>query len=375
LALVATAAAATGGWAATPPQPKRGVVRLIARVPSPGYPAFPLVVGQSIYEGTYANPNGDSIPSHVFKFSGAGRLLRTYVVKGQNLKQDHGIQVATTDAHGHLVLLDDTSGRILLLNPKTGRQTLYSRVANLPTCSADHDKPPCSPARLDLPPEPDYAAWGRDGSLYVTDYQQAVIWRVPPHGGKATVWLADSRLDGALFGTAGLVMLADHHTLLFDQASNAGLGSGSGNPSTGKLYSVAIEAGHRHGPLHQLWESPPAAAPDGFALSRSGHIYVALVGPTANDIVELSATGRQLATFGTPILGANGSSVPFDEPSGVSFLDTELVIANQSYLEGDTSHMALLGLGTGEPGAQTYVPRAAGPKPTRRRRHHRRHHR
>lgn len=29
---------------------------------------------------------------------------------------------------------------------------------------------------------PDYAAWGPDESLYVTDYQQAVIWRVTPGG-------------------------------------------------------------------------------------------------------------------------------------------------------------------------------------------------
>ena len=30
-----------------------------------------------------------------------------------------------------------------------------------------------------------YAAWGPDGSLYVTDYLQGVVWRVPPGGGEA----------------------------------------------------------------------------------------------------------------------------------------------------------------------------------------------
>ena len=34
-----------------------------------------------------------------------------------------------------------------------------------------------------------YGAWGPDGSLYVTDYGQAVVWRVPPGGGEAGVWL------------------------------------------------------------------------------------------------------------------------------------------------------------------------------------------
>ena len=375
--LGAVAAAALAAVAAAD-APRRGVVVVIAHVPSPGYPAFPLVVGDDIYEGTYANPNGDSIPSHVFEFSATGKLEKTFVVKGQDLSQDHGVQVATTDARGDLVLLDDTSGRILLLNPRTGAQTQYGSVADLPTCTADGDKPPCSQAKADLTPEPDYAAWGPDGSLYVTDYQQAVIWRVPPHGGRAQVWLSSPALDGELFGTAGLVILPDHRTLMFDQASNAGAGGG-GNPSTGKLYTVPIVRGDKPGPLHELWESPPAAAPDGFALSRSGDIYMALVGPSANDVVELSPAGKQLATFGTPITGANGSSIPFDEPSGVSFLGTELVIANQSYLQGDTAHMALLGLGTGERGAPTYVPRTAGPvvhvkkKKKRHRHHHRRH--
>jgi hypothetical protein len=356
--LVATLLAGVAGAA-----PARGVVQVIAHVGSPGFPAFPLVVGKVIYEGTYANPNGDSIPSHVFEYAADGRLLRSFVVKGQDLSKTHGVQVATVDARGNLLLLEDDSGVILRLNPRTGAQSVYGSVADLPICSADHDVQPCSPALTDLPPEPDYAVWGPDGSLYITDYQQAVIWRVPPGGGRAHVWLASPALDGALFGTAGLVMLGDHHTLMFDQASNAGLGEGGGNPTTGKLYTVPVLADGRPGPLRRIWESIPAAAPDGFALSRSGNIYMALVGPSANDVVEISPAGRTVATFGTPGSGADGTDVPFDEPSGVSFLGSELVIANQSYLAGDTAHMALLGLGTGEPGAPTYVPREAGVPP------------
>jgi sugar lactone lactonase YvrE len=157
-------------------------------------------------------------------------------------------------------------------------------------------------------PEPEDAVWGPDGGLYVTDYQQAVIWRIPPGGRGATVWLADRRLDGTIFGTAGIVLLPDHKTLLFDQASNAGLGGG--NPTAGELYSVAIQPDGRPGALHAIWESAPAAAADGFALAQSGHIYIALSGPSGDDILELSATGNQIANFGTPATGANGSSVP-----------------------------------------------------------------
>jgi hypothetical protein len=219
---------------------------------------------------------------------------------------------------------------------------------------------------------PDYAAWGPDGSLYVTDYQQAVIWRIPPGGGAAQIWLVDKRLDGGPFGTACVLLMPDHRTLLFDQASNGGLGGG--NPTTGKLYEVSIGAGGRPGALRQLWESGPADAPDGCALSRSGHIYFALAGESSQ-IVELDSSGRELGRFGHQYTGSNDSSVPYDTPSGLAYLGTDLIVANQSYFAGNPANQALLDVETGEAGMPVYVPTNAGLRPALR--HHRRpaHHR
>jgi sugar lactone lactonase YvrE len=337
----------------------RGDVRVVALVPGPYFPALPHVMAGNIYEGTYDNPSGDGQASKVFEFSPAGALVRSWTVRGQDLSKPHGVQVAANDARGRLLLLDKTSGRIIRLDPRTGSQTLYSRVPDLPVCGAGRGAP-CSPAVMDLPPMPDYAAWGADGSLYVTDYQQAVIWRIPPGGGAARVWLADRRLDGGPFGTACITMLPDHRTLLFDQASNGGLGGL--NPTTGKLYSVAIEPGDRPGILRQLWDSGPADAPDGCAVARSGDVYIALVG-FSNQVVELSPSGVEIARFGQQATGANNSPVPFDSPSGVAFLGTQLIIANQSYFADNHSNQALLALETGEPGQPVYVPANAGVAP------------
>ena len=135
-------------------------------------------------------------------------------------------------------------------------------------------------------------------------------------------------------------MLPDHHTLLFDQASNGGLGTLT--PTTGKLYTVAIGAGGP-GPLSQIWESGPGDAPDGCALASSGDIYIALVG-TSNQIVEVNRSGQEIARFGQQFTGTNNSSVPFDSPSGVAFLGTRLIIANQSYAAGTKANQALLEL-------------------------------
>jgi hypothetical protein len=338
----------------------RGDVRVLALVPRPGYPALPHVVGQRIYEGTYDNPSGDHAASRVFEYSVTGTLLRSFTVAGQDLSKPHGVQVAANDARGRLLLLDKTSGAVIRLDPRTGSQTLYGSVPDIPTCSTTPPGQACSPALLNQAPMPDYAAWGPDGSLYVTDYQQAVIWRVPPGGGPASVWLADRRLDGGPFGTACIVLMPDHRTLMFDQASNGGLGGG--NPATGKLYEVSIQAGGQPGPLRLIWESGPADAPDGCALASSGHIYLALVG-ASNQLVELDSSGRELARFGQQYTGVNNSAVPFDSPSGVAFLGTQLIIANQSYFAGNPANQALLDLETGEPGAPVFMPANAGIAP------------
>jgi sugar lactone lactonase YvrE len=164
-----------------------------------------------------------------------------------------------------------------------------------------------------------------------------------------------------MFGTACILLMPDHHTLLFDQASNGGL-MGGGDPSTGKLYKVAIRRDGRPGPLRKLWESGAADAPDGCMLARSGHIYIALAG-ASNQIVELSSHGHELSRFGQQYSGTNNSKVPYDTPSGLAWLGTDLIVANQAYLDQNTSNMALLNMEAGERGVPLYVPPRAGLKP------------
>jgi sugar lactone lactonase YvrE len=349
IALLVTAAAAGSAYAQRP----RWDARALATVPPPGFPARAYVAPNGrIYEGTYDNPAGDTVPSRVFEYLADGTLLRSWTVKGQDLSQAHGVQVATSDAQGRLVLLDKAPARVILLDPRTGAQSTYATFADLP---ALHDQTPMA----------DYGAWGPDGSLYVTDYQQAVIWRVPPGGGAAEVWLADKRLDGDMFGTAGIALAADHRTLVISQGSSAGLGGG--NPATGRIYTLPIGADGRPGELTQLWESGPAEAPDGIAIAASGRIYVALVSPLANQLVCVGPDGKEV----------DRSPATFDAPSSVAFLGDSLIVADQSYVNGDPSQMQILDVAVGEPGIPELIPgrKAVAKHATKRRKHHRRHHR
>ncbi len=355
LAAVLCAVAAWGAVSAQGQERARFDTRLLSLVPSPGFPALAYVHPDGrIYEGTYVNMGGDSLPSKIFEHTGEGTRLRAWTVPGQDLSAPHGVQVATSDARGRLVVLDRTPARALLLDRSNGEFSAYSTFADLPSCPSGQTGPNCSPTLEDRPPIPNFAAWGPDGSLYVTDFGQAVVWRIPPGGGPAVVWLADGLLDGGMFGTTGIALGADQRTLLVAQGSSAGLGTLTA--ATGKLYSVAIGADGQPGALQQLWESRPGDLPDGFAIAASGRIYIPLVG-LPQQIAVLSPEGQELERFPQePGSGANGSPVPFDGPSSARFLGTRLIIANQSPVASDPAHQALLDVEAGEPGLTELIP-------------------
>jgi sugar lactone lactonase YvrE len=339
-------------------------IRVLARVPSPGYPALSLVApDRTIYVGTFTNAMGDDTgPSKVFAFAPDGQLLREYTVTGQTPGEVHGVQVAAIDAKGRLYLLDQHPARIVRLDPAGGKQTTYATFKDVPPCLPGAGGN-CSATTSDNEPEPDYAAWGTDGSLYVTDYTQGLIWRVPPGGGAATIWLTDPQLDGAQFGPAGIVLMPDRKTLMI--STSAGGVITPGDPTTGKLYTVPIGAGGKPGALEKLWESGPREGPDGFALAASGNVYLSLVGPGANQIVEIAPDGKEIARAPYPATNAQ-MEVPFDSPSSVQFDGTRMIVTNDAFFSGDQSHMVLFDVFAGEPGAPVYVPGVTRPAPAKR---------
>jgi len=231
----------------------------------------------------------------------------------------------------------------------------------VPQCVPPGSGGDCSDTTTDNEPEPDYAAWGPDGSLYVTDYIQGLIWRVPPGGGEAHVWFTSTQIDGSQFGPAGIVLMPDLRTLMFSTSSGPVVGP---NPTTGKLYKLPIQPDGKPGKLQQIWESGPAEGPDGFALARSGNIYLALVGPNVNQLVVISPQGKEIARISHPGTGGSGD-IPFDSPSSVQFDGDRMIVTNDAYFTGDTTHFAIFDVFAGEQGQPIYVPPAgATPAPT-----------
>jgi sugar lactone lactonase YvrE len=363
-AATASAVAIAGVTAAAAPSTRaRGDVRVFAAIPSPGYPAFSLVAPDgTVYVSTFTGVGGGTPgPSKVFAYSSAGHLIRTYTVHGQTPGTDHAVQVATRDRQDNLYLLDQKPARVVVLNPRSGGQRTYATFADVPTCQSAGRPDNCSNTVTDNMPEPDYAAWLPDGSLVVTDYAQQLLWRVPPHGGRARVWMNDLRLDGEQFGPAGIVTTPGGHSLLLTVSAGGVLTSGTtDNAATGKLYRIDVDRADHPARLTQLWASAPAEAPDGFALSRSGHVYVALSGPSGNAVAELApdSFGQWHEIWrvpGDPVAGES-QPVPWDTPTSVQFLGQRLLVTNQAYFSGDASHWAVFDVQAGEGGARSYIP-------------------
>ncbi|WP_121257861.1 SMP-30/gluconolactonase/LRE family protein [Nocardioides ferulae] len=334
LPLLAPLLAVPTAASAAAEEPERWATEVFARVPSPGYPAYVHKhTNGRVYAGTYVNSQATGVPSRVFEWTGDGTLLRSWPMPGQVRDGEHGVQVAHQTRSGRLVLLETSKPRVLTLDVRTGR---FRTLARFPDGAV-----------------PNYATWGPGGALYVTDYAAGVIWRVG-RDREPERWFTSPALEGVLgLGTTGIGFRRGSRDLLITQQTT------TATPTRGHLSSLPVNADGSPGELRTLWTSAPGDLPDGFGIGRSGRIYVAMAGLSAQ-LVELSADGEELGRFPeTPLTGDNGSPIPFDTACSATFHGTRVLVANQSAVLGDASHQAILAVEVGERGRAAYLPRPA----------------
>ena len=333
-------------------------IQLFAKIGQPGQPE-PVAVGPDgrVYVGTNQLGHGDaSAPSQVLAFSPSGELLERYELEGQPLDQDHGIQGLAFDRDGLLYVLDRSADpRVVVLDPASGKQERYASFRDVPPCSGAPDGN-CSATVLDSASGPDYPVFAPNGDLYVTDIDQALIWRVPAGGGEAQVWLTDPRLE-SVYGPNGIQFMADGRTLLF---ANTASNPMAGNPLTGRLYEVDVQPGGAPGPLTEVWESLPIDAPDGIAIAESGNVYVALAG--ANQVLLLSPQFAEIARAPADPVANQALPVPLDGPASLAFLGDRLLVSNHSPIRGDPASWAILDVFAGEPGLPLHYPQIFRPQ-------------
>ena len=357
LTLSAGLAVVTGAMAPSATAASRSPldIRVFARVPEPGQPE-PIAIGphqRRVYVGTNQEGKGEAdVPSKVFVYSRQGGLLRDIELRRQDLSDDHGIQGLAFDARRRLYALDrSATPRVVRINLRTGRQHDYASFRDVPPCTEPEQRG-CSATVTDAEPTPDYPAFDRRGRLYVTDLEQALIWRVPKNGGKPRVWLTDPRLEN-IFGPNGIQFVSPR-TILFACTATS---PSTGDPTSGALFKVRVRRDGTAGPLRLFWRSKPFDGPDGFAVARSGRVYVALAG--ANQMLVLSRTGEELTRVpATPVDNAM-MEVPFDGPASAAFLGRRLLVTNQTSPlagSGNPEHWAVFDVFAGERGLPLYRP-------------------
>ena len=351
--VAAVCACATPAQAADRP---KGDTKLFAPVPAPGAPE-PVVIAPdgTVYTATLNAESGDTkAPSKVFAFTPDGKLKRTYDIAGQDLSAEHGLTGMAMDADGALYIGSLAPPVIYKLDPSTGKQTTYATLRDVPVCS-DSVTTDCSKASQDMKPWPDYIVIAPDGSIYETDSLQALIWKIPPGGGKGQIWLTDSRLQSLIgppaFGPSAMKLGPDHRTLWFTTVEGP---TGDGDPSAGRIWRVPIHDDGTPGPLNQFYVAQSADAPGGMGFAKSGDVYVTLTG--SNAIAQIGPDGKEKARFPDPVTNMTFAP-PLDGPLDVAFRGNSLLVANSGFVSNNASSFAILDVNVGEPGYDVLRPK------------------
>lgn len=357
-----------------------GETTVFTRIGDPGSPEGIYVDDDRVYVGTHTPVFGNSGqgPSHIFVFDKVtGTQIGDMTIDGQTTDEAHGILGMAMDDQGRLYVLDRNPARLLriaLTEDADGRitkasQETYATFPDLSPCGEEvygtqiDRGAPCSPNTLDQASFPDYLAFTPDGDAYVTDLEQAVIYRVPagglPANHDAEVWFADERLD-SIFATNGIALGPQGSTLYIAMTGQFQPWVAGTTPvlaTQGAIYTLpAQDASPSAGDLGLFHLYPqPAAGPDGVAFGQSGRLYVALAG--ANQISILSSDGTEIERFPDPAHNQL-QEIPYDLPASIAFDDEDrsILVTNQAFFTGNADHWAVLeayvddtGLGPIEP--------------------------
>lgn len=359
LSIVVLAIVAAGGaWAGSPADRERFDVRLFARVPPPGSPEGIAVDSHGVvYVGTSpkeGGPTGARRRSRIFAYSRGGELERRYLVTGQDLDEPfYGLLGMAFDGRDRLYAADHSPPRVIRLNPRTRRQRDYAVFRDVPPCDASGRTRNCSDTQLDMPALPDYPAFARDGTMYVTDLNQALIWKVPPGGGRPKVWFTEQGFE-SVFGPNGIGFPAGRHKLLFVLSTESSPAAQPRRPSG--LYELRVRRNGSPGNPRLFWEAQPDEVPDGFAIGRSGRVYVALAGTGGNAVAVISPRGRQIARVPPSEFENQQMEVPFDQPASAAFLGRRVLVTNHALFSRNPDHYAVLDVFAGERGLRLFRP-------------------
>ena len=293
-----------------------GDSRVVAPVPSPGYPEGIAVRGNRFYvsgPAAFGQPLGSA---YVYAYDiKTGAMEATYPINFTN--PFAGMSAASCAAFG-------PDGKLYVIEPFVGVIRMDLNPGNTQSVYATF--PPAPPGTSLL----NDLAFDNAGNLYVTDSFAATIFRVPAGGGAATAWFTDPRLAGdpaVPFGVNGIRMDENYQNVYVAVTAENGTLNGViyrlplANPTAANLFEF-----HRYA-------FPPLAGPDGIAFGRSGKLYVALAG--TSQISVLRPDGTEEARYSGPADNPGGTPdpMPWANPANIAFdKQGSLLVTNHASL-------------------------------------------
>ncbi|MGB3773115.1 MAG: hypothetical protein WBA00_18415 [Rhodococcus sp. (in: high G+C Gram-positive bacteria)] len=334
---------ATADPASVDPTPlAAGDGRTLTQVPLPGQPEGIAVDPEdgSVWSGS----NRPLSPGVVWHHDRFGALLATYELEGHE-PDIHGVNGIALDGAGWVYALDYSGVRAVRIDPATGEQSVYATFPDLPSC--DRGAVPCEPSPIDRPAWPNYPVFDATGNMYVSDLNQATIWKVPPGGGEPQIWYQSLdfaslfSVNGMQFDATGSLVFAVTISLTPD-------------PSIfrGKLFRLPVDADGSPGERDEIATTSQA---DGIAIGESGRIYVAVANPLIND-VEVVEPGRGVVGALPSPEGRAAMSSPLITPASLAFRGTSILATNHSQFAVDPKEWSIQQLGVGERGLPLLYP-------------------
>ncbi|OZD06983.1 hypothetical protein CH275_07185 [Rhodococcus sp. 06-235-1A] len=322
-----------------------GQTRDIAVVPLPGQPEGMAVDPEdgSIWSGS----NRPNSSADVWHWAADGSLLETYSL-ADHVPAQHGVNGIALDGDGRVYALDYSGARAVRIDPATGTQTVYATFADLPACAGAAGNP-CEPASVDRPAWPNWATFAPDGTMYVSDLNQATIWKVPAGGGTAEIWYQNAEfasiygVNGMQFDAAGRLNFVVTMSLVPSVESFG----------RGVVHRLSVTPDGRPGALETV---AVASQGDGLAIGSSGRIYLPIANPLYNAVEVVDPDTRSVvASLPTPVESIT-RSIPYSTPASVAFRGTSLIVSNHGLLAIDPRQWAILELGVGETGLALHYP-------------------
>ncbi|WP_156148980.1 SMP-30/gluconolactonase/LRE family protein [Rhodococcus sp. MEB064] len=340
--LVAGAGSA-GAEPVAPPSPAPGDARTFAELPLPGQPEGIAVDPRdgSVWTGSNRPRSAGAVWHH----DRSGALIGTYDLVDHSPSAEHGVNGIALDGAGRAYALDYSGARAVRIDPATGEQSVYATFPDLPSCG--RGVVPCEPSPIDRPAWPNYPVFDGDGNMYVSDLNQATIWKVAPGGGEARIWYQSAdfasiySVNGMQFDAQGRLVFAVTISLTPDASI-----------FRGKLFRLGVEADGSPGTREQIATTSQG---DGIAIGSSGRIYVAVANPVIND-VEVVEPGRGVVDALPSPLGRSMLSVPLVTPASLAFRGTSLLATNHSQYALDPREWSIQELGVDEGGLPLFHP-------------------